>query len=200
MQKTILTLAALAALPLFAQQQEWQIDTAHTTAEFTVRHMMISNVKGSLGKVSGTVKFDPAKWEDTAVDATIDITAVNTREEGRDKHLRSADFFDVEKYPKAHFVSKRVVRSGGKLQLIGDLTMKDVTKEVTLDVDPPLAPQKDARGRLHSGASATTTLNRKDFHINYSALLDGGGVVVSDDVKVAIDIEMVPVAPKPATP
>jgi polyisoprenoid-binding protein YceI len=180
-----------AAVSAAADPAVWQIDAAHSAAQFTVRHMMISNVKGEFGKMSGSVRYDPADPSRTAVEAAIDANSINTRQEGRDKHLKSADFFDVEKYPTLTFKSKRVVAaSPGKLQLIGDLTMHGVTREVALDVDGPTQPVRDPNGNLHMGASASTKINRRDFGLTWSRTMDGGGVVVGDDVTITIDVEL----------
>lgn len=181
-----------------AQTDTWQIDPAHSAAQFTIRHMMISNVKGDFGKMSGTVQFDPADISKTGIDATIDAASINTRVEGRDKDLRSPNFFDVEKYPTLTFKSKRVESAGaGKLKLIGDLTMHGTTREVTLDVDGPTPAFKDQRGNMHMGAAAATKINRKDFGLTWNHTLDGGGVVLSDEVAIVIDVELVKHAPSP---
>lgn len=176
----------------------WQIDPAHSAVQFSVRHMMISNVKGEFSKLSGTVLYDPAELSQTAVEATTDTTTLSTRVEARDKHLKSADFFDVEKYPTMTFKSKRVESAGaGKLKLIGDLTMHGTTREVVFDVDGPSPAIKDQRGNLHMGASASAKVNRKDFGLTWNRAMDGGGVVVGEEVAVVLDIELVKRAPAP---
>jgi polyisoprenoid-binding protein YceI len=186
-----LELAALL-LPAAAATETWQIDPAHSAAQFTVRHMMISNVKGEFGKVAGSIQYDPADPSKTAVEATIDVASINTRVESRDKHLKGPDFFDVEKYPALTFKSKRVESGGsGKLKLIGDLTMHGTTKEVVLTVEGPTAAIKDQRGSLHMGASASTTINRKDWGLTWNRALDGGGMVVGDEVAIVIDVELI---------
>jgi polyisoprenoid-binding protein YceI len=191
LRPTLLTFAAVT-ISAAADAGVWQIDPAHSAAQFTVRHMMISNVKGEFGKMTGSVRYDPADLSRTAVEATIDVNSINTRQENRDKHLKSADFFDVEKYPTLTFKSKRVIAAtGGKLQVIGDLTMHGVTREVTLDVDGPTQPVRDQNGNLHMGASAATKVNRRDFGLTWSRAMDGGGVVVGEQVTIAIDIELV---------
>jgi polyisoprenoid-binding protein YceI len=179
-----------------AQAQNWNIDASHSAAHFAVRHMMVSTVRGDLGKIAGTVTFDPARPSAGSIEATIDATGIDTREPGRDKHLKSADFFDVEKFPTITFKSKKIEpASGGGFRVTGDLTMKGVTKEVVLDVEP-LRPQiKDQRGTARTGTAATTKLNRQDFGISWSRTLDGGGVVVSDEVSVTIDVELIAAAP-----
>jgi polyisoprenoid-binding protein YceI len=178
-----------AAQPSFAES--WKLDSAHSSAQFSVKHMMISNVKGEFSNVTGTVEYDPSNVEKTKVDATIDTTTINTREANRDTHLKSADFFDVEKFPTMSFKSKRVADvAPGKFKLIGDLTLHGVTKEVTLDVDGPSKPIM-LKGNAHMGAEATTTIDRKDFGIVWNKNMDGGGVVVGESIPITIDIEMV---------
>ena len=183
-----IALAAAAA----SHAQVWQIDPAHSSAQFTVRHMMISNVRGEFGKMTGSVQYDPADPSKTTVEATIDAASVSTRNEQRDKHLRSADFFDVEKYPALTFKSKRVdSASPGKIRLIGDLTLRGTTREVALDVDGPSAMVKDQRGNRHLGAAASTKINRKEFGMAFNRALEGGGVVVGDEVAILIDVELI---------
>lgn len=191
--------AALLASPAAAQTNTWQIDGTHSQATFAVTHMMVSTVRGEFGKMSGTVQYDGKDLSSVAVDATIDATTINTREAKRDAHLKSADFFDVEKYPAIAFKSKRVVPgTAGHFKLVGDLTMRGVTREVTLDIVGPTAPVKGRGGETRVGATATTTLNRKDFGVSWSAALDGGGVVVGDEVKVTIDLALVQKPPATA--
>lgn len=178
------------------QAQVWTIDPAHSAAHFAVRHMMVSTVRGDLGKIAGTVTFDPAKPAAGTIEATIDATGIDTREPGRDKHLKSADFFDVEKFPTITFKSTKIEpAAGGGFKVTGDLTMKGVTKQVVLDVEPLRPAIKDQRGTARTGTAATTKLNRQDFGISWSRTLDGGGVVVSDEVSVTIDVELVAAAP-----
>ncbi|MCU0251072.1 MAG: YceI family protein [Vicinamibacterales bacterium] len=178
------------------QAQTWTIDSSHSAAQFAVRHMMVTTVRGDMGKISGTVTFDPSKPAAGSIEATVDVTAINTREAGRDKHLKSADFFDVEKFPAITFKSKRIdpVAAGG-FKVTGDLTMRGVTKEAVLNVEPLQPTIKDQRGNPRTGTTATTKLNRQDFGVNWSRTLDGGGVVVSDEVSVTIDIQLIGAAP-----
>lgn len=196
MHRLTMRLAALASLTLAlgwsAQASTWTIDSHHSSAQFSVRHMMISNVRGEFSNLNGTVEFDGKDPNSIKVDATIDTTTINTREAQRDAHLKSADFFDVAKFPTMTFKSKRVsdVRAGG-FKLVGDLTIHGVTKEVVLDVTGPSAEIKDQRGAVHIGASATTTINRKEFGLLWNRVIDGGGVVVGDEVSVTIDFELV---------
>lgn len=180
---------ALAAAPVSAQT--WNIDPSHSSATFSVRHMMVSNVYGSFGKMEGTVDFDGNNIAGIKANAKIDTTTITTNNEKRDAHLKSADFFDVASHPTITFVSKRAEAAGtGKFRLVGDLTMRGVTKEVTLDVEGPTEPFT-AQGNQRVGATATTTLNRQDFGVSWSRALDGGGVVVGDDVKVTIELALV---------
>lgn len=169
----------------------YDIDPAHSAAHFTVRHMMVSNVRGEFSKVTGTVEYDPANPAAAKVEATIDATTINTREPKRDAHLKSADFFDVANHPQIRFVSKRVMPAGpGKLKVLGDLTMHGVTREVTLDVEGPAPEIKDGRGGAKSGASASTRINRKDFGLTWNRTIEAGGVVVGDEVVIDIDVEL----------
>src|SRR5271169_6401303 len=184
-------IALLASLSALAQTSNWNIDPAHSTAQFTVRHMGISNVTGNFTKLTGSVVLNEKDMTQSQVSAGIDVNSVDTRVEMRDKDLKSPNFFDVEKYPTIEFRSKRMVSSGGKLQLIGDLTIHGTTHEVTLDVDGPTPEITDPWGNLRRGISATTTINRKDFSLVYNNLLKTGEAVVGDIVKIQIDAEMV---------
>jgi len=181
----------LASLSALAQTSNWNIDPAHSTAQFTVRHLGISNVAGSFTKVVGSVVLNEKDITQSQVSASIDVSSVDTRVEARDKDLRSPNFFDVEKYPTIEFKSKRMVSSGGKVQVIGDLTIHGTTHEVTLEVDGPTPELTDPWGNSRRGISATTTINRKDFNLVYNNLLKTGEAVVGDNVKIQIDAEMV---------
>ena len=183
--------ALLATLSALAQTSNWNIDPAHSTAQFTVRHLGISNVTGSFTKVTGSVVLNEKDITQSQVSASIDVNSVDTRVEMRDKDLRSPNFFDVEKYPAIEFKSKRIASSGGKLQVIGDLTIHGTTHEVTLDVDGPTPELTDPWGNSRRGISATTTINRKDFNLVYNNLLKTGEAVVGDNVKIQIDAEIV---------
>ncbi len=192
-----LSIAATAsATSVFAAQ--WNVDPAHSNATFAIKHMMVSTVRGSFSGLKGTVDYDPNNLDGAKVNLTIDATTVDTREERRDQDLKSPNFFDVAKYPAITFASKRVVpESAGKFKLIGDMTMHGVTKEVTFDVEGPATPIKDAKGNLHTGATATTTLNRKDFGLVWNKTLDGGGVMVGDEVAITVEVEL---AQRPTPP
>lgn len=198
--RTFVFLAALLlAASVYAQPAVWQIDPAHSAAQFTVRHLMISNVKGEFSKVTGTVVYDGKDLSKLSVDTTIDATTINTREPKRDTHLKSPDFLDVANFPTITFKSKRVESVGnGSLKLVGDLTIRGVTKEVALDVTGPTPQIKDPWGNFRLGASATTKINRKDFGTKFNAVLEGGGVVVGDEVAITLDVELVKQAPAPA--
>jgi polyisoprenoid-binding protein YceI len=184
-------IALLTSLSALAQTSTWNIDPAHSTAQFTVRHLAISNVTGNFTKVTGSVVLNEKDIAQSQVSASIDVSSVDTRVEARDKDLKSPNFFDVEKYPTIEFKSKRIVSSGEKLQVIGDLTIHGTTREVTLDVDGPTPELTDPWGNSRRGISATTTINRKDFNLVYNNLLKTGEAVVGDSVKIQIDAEMV---------
>lgn len=169
----------------------WTIDTSHTSAHFTVRHMLVSTVPGQLGPVVGWVRYDGKDPNSIAVNVAIDVTNINTQNAGRDRHLRSDDFLLVEQHPDITFVSKRVENvQPGSFKLVGDLTIRGTTKEVVLDVDGPHGPVQRASNRPPVvGATATTTINRKDYGVKYNSLIEAGGAVVSDEVKITINIE-----------
>ena len=192
---TLFLLANLHAAHAVAQTQTWYLDPAHSAAQFSIRHMGISTVRGTFTKVNGVVQDspDPSK---SSVDVTIDASSVDSRVEMRDKDLRSDRFFDVAKYPNITFKSKRIESAGaGKLKVTGDLTIHGITKEVVLDVDGPTPPMKDQKGNAHRGLSATTTVSRVDFGIT---TMSG---MIGDDVAIQIDVELVdkaPGAPRPA--
>ncbi|MDB4939478.1 MAG: hypothetical protein JWP87_6450 [Labilithrix sp.] len=174
-----------------ARNNVWTIDASHTNATFSVRHLMISNVRGEFQKVSGTVQFDPKKPEATKVTAEIDVASISTREPQRDAHLRSADFFDVEKFPVITFASTSVRRADKALELVGDLTIHGTTREVVLLLDGPTPEQTDPWGNVRVGASASTTIKRSDFGMTWNTLLEAGGVVVGDDIKIHLDVELI---------
>jgi polyisoprenoid-binding protein YceI len=174
----------------FAQVDSWKIDPAHTAAQFAVRHLGISTVRGEFRKVSGSASYDPADPSKTSLETTIDATTVDTRVDMRDNDLRSPNFLDVQKYPTITFKSKRAESAGlGKMKITGDLTIHGVTREVVLDVDGPTAPVKDPRGNFHMGASATTKISRKDFGVN------GAPSMAGDEISITIDAELVKSSP-----
>jgi polyisoprenoid-binding protein YceI len=187
----LLATAVLLVLPVTAQNSTWNIDPAHSSAQFTVRHLGISNVTGAFTKVSGSVVLNEKDITQSQVIATIDASSIDTRQPDRDKDLRSPNFLDVEKYPTLEFKSKRIVKSGDKLQLVGDLTLHGTTREVTLDVDGPTPELTDPWGNLRHGFSATTTINRKDYGVVWNNTLKTGEAVVGDNVKIQLDVELV---------
>jgi polyisoprenoid-binding protein YceI len=180
----------LSATFAVAQTTTWTIDPNHSTAQFTVRHLAISNVSGNFTKVTGSIVLNEKDLTQSQVTATIDASSVDTRVPDRDKDLRSPNFLDVEKYPTLEFKSKRIVNSGGKLQMIGDLTLHGTTREVTLDVDGPTPELSDPWGNVRRGFSATTTINRKDYGVVWNNTLKTGEAVVGDNVKIQIDVEI----------
>jgi len=186
---TLVLLAALAA-PAFAQSS-WEIDPAHSNVQFGVRHMMISTVHGKFTKFTATATGDEKDAAHAGVQASIDAASIDTGDEKRDAHLKTADFFDAEKFPTITFKSTKVEAAGDRrYKLHGDLTMHGVTKPVVLDVEAT-SEVKGMRGETRAGARATTKVNRKDFGISWSKSMDGGGVVVGDEVEVTIDVEAV---------
>jgi polyisoprenoid-binding protein YceI len=185
-------LAALLSLPASAATTTWQIDPMHTAAQFSVKHLAISTVRGGFSNVKGTVVLDDADISKSSVDVTIDVSTVDTRTPDRDKDLKSDKFFDVAKYPTMTFKSTKVEQAGaGKLKVTGDLTIRGTTKSVVLDVDGPTAPVKDPWGNQRSAVTATTKINRQDFGVKWNATMDNGGVVVGEEVSITIDAEMV---------
>ena len=179
-------LLCIANLRVAAQTETWHLDPPHSAAQFSVRHMGISTVRGTFTKVSGDVKYSPSDPSQSSLEVTIDAGSVDTRVQMRDNDVRSPHFLDVAKYPTITFKSKRVEAAGaGKLKVTGDLTIHGVTKEVVLDVDGPTAPIKDPRGNPHMGASATAKINRQDFGMT------GMSGMVGDDVAIVIDVELV---------
>jgi polyisoprenoid-binding protein YceI len=185
-------LAAALSLPAAAANSNWQIDPAHSSAQFSVRHLAISTVRGAFSKVTGSVVFDDKEVSKSTVEVTIDANSVDTRVPDRDNDLRSEKFFDVAHYPSITFKSRKVEQlAPGKLKVTGDLTIRGTAKEVVLDVEGPTAPVKDPWGNTRNAATATTKINRQDFGVKWNATLDNGGVVVGDDVSIIIDVELV---------
>jgi polyisoprenoid-binding protein YceI len=183
----LVTLSLFTAVTVFGQAT-YTIDSAHSAASFSVKHMMVSNVRGQFSKVAGTVVYDEKNLGASKVEATVDVTTVYTREEKRDAHLKSPDFFDVEKFNTMTFKSTSLYREGGKLLMKGDLTIHGVTKPVVFTVDGP-SPEVKGMGGMRIGATATATINRKDFGLMWNRALEAGGVVVGDDVQITVDVE-----------
>jgi len=169
----------------------YTIDPAHSVADFKVRHLMVSNVRGEFSGVTGTVQFDAENPANSKVEATIPVGSIQTREPQRDTHLKSADFFDVENFPQIKFVSTKVAKEDDEeYKVTGDLTIHGVTKEVTLEVEGPAPEAKDPWGNRKSGASAKTKINRKDFGLVWNMALETGGVLVGEDVQIHLDLEL----------
>jgi polyisoprenoid-binding protein YceI len=170
----------------------WNIDPVHSHAQFKVKHMMISNVKGEFTAVTGSLSYDSADITKSGVNASIDAKTINTGDAQRDAHLKSPDFFDVEKFPALTFKSTRVSKKGaGELAVAGDLTLHGVTRNVVFDVEGPSAPMKDPWGNTRVGLSATTKINRKDFGLTWNAALETGGILVGDEVTITLDVQFI---------
>ena len=170
----------------------WNIDSVHSVAEFKVKHMMISNVKGNFTGISGTLELDEADVANSKIEATLDAASINTREAQRDTHLKSADFFDVEKFPTLSFRSTRITRTGeDELAVEGDLTIHGVTRKVRFAVEGPTAPGKDPWGNTRIGISATTKINRKDYGLTWNAALETGGILVGEEVTITVEVQFI---------
>jgi polyisoprenoid-binding protein YceI len=193
----IFAAALMFAIPATGFASTWNIDADHSNIGFKVRHLMVSNVKGSFGKVQGVVVVDDKDITKSKVTATIDTTSIDTGVAKRDTHLRSADFLEVEKFPTMTFVSTKVARDGAdKLKVTGDLTLHGVTRSVVLDVEGPSAEIKDPMGSIRRGASASTKINRKDFGLTWNKAIEAGGVAVGDEVAISIEVELIKAADK----
>ena len=170
----------------------WNIDSAHSVAEFKVKHMMISNVKGQFAKVSGALTLDESELANSRIEASIEAASIETRDAQRDAHLKSADFFHVEKFPTLSFKSTRIslVRDG-ELAAEGDLTIRGVTRKVVFSVEGPTPPAKDPWGNSRVAVSATTKINRKDFGLTWNTALETGGILVGDEVTITLDVQFV---------
>lgn len=167
------------------------LDGSHTHVGFSVRHMMISNVRGEFQKVTGEAVFDRTHPEGGSLTATIEVASIHTREEARDTHLRSADFFDVERYPTITFVSKRIVKRGDGLDVIGDLSIHGTTNEVTLAVDDITAELADPWGNARIGAVAKTKVSRAAFGMRWNSAIEAGGVLVGDEISIQVEAELI---------
>jgi polyisoprenoid-binding protein YceI len=184
-------LAALVLIASPARAATWEIDPAHTAIQFSVRHMMVSNVRGHFGKFTGDVEGDETKPAEARIEATIETASIDTANQKRDEHLRSPDFLDAAKFPTITFKSKKVEKVGeATWKVTGDLTLHGVTKEVVLDLSDVTPPIKDPMGKLRAGAAARTTINRQDFGISFNKALDGGGVMVGNEITITIDVEV----------
>ena len=169
----------------------WKIDPAHTAAEFKVRHMMVSNVKGQFSAVSGVVTLDEADVAHSRAQASIEAASLNTHDAQRDAHLKSADFFDVANFPTLRFESTGVTRTAGGLAVTGKLTIHGVTREVVFTVEGPTAPVKDPWGNTRVGLTATAKINRKDFGLNWNSALETGGFLVGEEVAITLEVELI---------
>ena len=179
-------------IPQATSTSTWNIDPVHSVAEFKVKHMMISNVKGQFTSVKGVLVLDETDLTKSHVEASVEAASINTRDAQRDAHLKSADFFDVEKFPSLSFKSTRISRVGDKeLTVAGDLTIHGVTRNVTFTVEGPTPPAKDPWGNIRLGLSATTKINRKDFGLTWNTALETGGLLVGDEVTITLDLQFV---------
>jgi polyisoprenoid-binding protein YceI len=192
-----LILTLFAAAPAVAAPVTYAIDDMHSAAHFKVKHLMVSNVRGSFPAIKGTVVHDAAHPEKSTVEATIDVSSVDTGNAKRDGHLKSADFFDVEKFPAMTFRSTRVAKAGkDSLSVVGNLTLHGVTKPVTLQVALPAKAAKDPWGNLRSGTEATTHLDRRDYGLTWNKAVETGGVLVGDDIAITLELELIEQAAK----
>jgi polyisoprenoid-binding protein YceI len=192
-------LVAVLATAAPAAAQGWDIDTAHSRAQFTVRHLMIANIRGDFGAVTGTVDYDGKDLTKAKVNATIDVNSLTTRVAPRDEHLKTDDFFDAKTHPTMKFVSTSITPgANGRYNMTGDLTIRGTTKRVTFELTAPAGPVA-ARGETKIGASASATINRKDFGIKYHEVMDNGGLAVADDVFIQLDVELIQRQRSPST-
>ncbi len=188
----LIVAAALLAIPVLAGAATWQIDPAHASVEFRVKHLMVAWVKGSFPDVAGTVDIDEADLSKSKTSVTIATASIDTNHAKRDEHLRSADFLDTANFPTMTFVADKIVAESGQLrQVTGDLTIRGTTRQVTLTVNELTPAIKDPWGKTRRGVSATTEVNRKDFGLTWNKALEAGGVVVGDEVRISLDIELI---------
>ena len=180
------------AIPILTYAATWQMDPTHSSFQFKIRHLTVSNVKGDFSKFQGVALIDDQNITHLKVEVTIDVVSVNTGHAQRDEHLRGPDFFDVTKYPTILFVSKKVTKTDtNRLKVIGDLTLRGVTREITVDMEGPTPEVKDPWGHFRRGATATTKINRRDFGLTWNKVLDNGGLVVGDEVNIYIEVELI---------
>ena len=194
MKKSIIFLTALLLLGFsaIASAATYDVDPVHSSFNFKVRHMTVSNVAGTFGKVKGVAEIDDKDITALHIEVTLDAGSIDTGHAKRDEHLRGPDFFDVAKYPTLNFVSKKISRvDSNRIRVTGDLTIRGVTKEVTVDVEGPTPEIKDPAGKMRRGATGTAKISRKDFGISWNKTLDTGGVIVGDDVGISVEIELV---------
>ena len=189
---TLLLAWLVFTIPAIAHAATWQIDQDHSSFQFKVRHLTVSNVKGDFNKAKGVVTLDDQDITKLTVELTMDAASVNTGHAKRDEHLRGVDFFDVTQYPTITFVSKKAIKAGmNRLKVIGDLTLHGTTKEITVDVEGPTTEVKDPWGNFRRGATATANINRRDFGLTWNKVLDSGGLVVGEEVNIYIEVELV---------
>jgi polyisoprenoid-binding protein YceI len=170
----------------------YKIDPAHSSAQFVVRHMMITNVRGGFSGVQGTIEYDPDNPNQSRIQVLIDASEINTLDKQRDAHLRSPDFLDIEQHPTITFKSTKIARAGdGEWKVTGDLTIHGVTKEVVLNADGPTPEGKDPFGNTRIGASASTKIKRSDFGLTWNAALETGGILVGDDLKIELEVSAI---------
>ena len=187
-----MTHSVTPALTTLLSSTTWNIDPEHSNVGFKVKHLMVSNIKGNFEKHAGVVEINDKDITKSMVEVTIDTNSINTNVQKRDEHLRSADFFDVTKFPTMSFVSKKVAKaSNGDLEITGDLTIHGITKEVDLVVEPISKESKDPWGNIRRGTSASTTISRKDFGLTWNKALETGGVLVGDEIAISLEIEMI---------
>jgi len=180
------------AIPVLTYTATWQMDPDHSSFQFKIRHLTVSNVKGDFNKSRGVVTIDDQNITNLKVEVFIDAASVNTGHAQRDEHLRGPDFFDVTKYPTITFVSKKVIKADtDRLKVVGDLTIHGVTREITVDVEGPTPEVKDPWGNFRWGATATTKINRRDFGLTWNKVLDTGGLVVGEEVNIYVELELV---------
>ena len=185
-------LAVSVALPASAFAETWKVDTAHASAQFSVKHMMVSNARGEFSNITGALELNTKDLSKSAVNIEIDVSSIDTGNEKRDAHLKSADFFDVGKHPKMTFTSTKVKAAGkGKLKVTGNLTMRGVSKPVTLHVEGPTSEVTTPWGSTVRGVHATAVIDRKEWGLTWNKNLDAGGVVVGNEVKITLDIELI---------
>jgi len=194
MKRYIVPMIALfvLAIPVLTYTATWQMDPDHSSFQFKIRHLTVSNVKGDFNKSRGVVTIDDQNITNLKVEVFIDAASVNTGHAQRDEHLRGPDFFDVTKYPTITFVSRKVIKADtDRLKVVGDLTIHGVTREITVDVEGPTPEVKDPWGNFRRGATATTKINRRDFGLTWNKVLDTGGLVVGEEVNIYVEVELV---------
>ena len=190
--KRLFFITLLVVLPQIALATTWKIDQAHTSVEFKIRHLMVSWVKGVFSDIEGTVNIDSADLAKSSVKVRIGTASIDTNNQKRDDHLRSPDFFNAAKYPAMTFVSRQVdVANGQPVKIVGDLTILDVTREVVLEVEDFSQTITDPRGNTRRGASASTQINRSDYGLTWNKALEAGGVVVGDEVRISLEVELI---------